>query len=180
MANGSVKMNGADVRGTMLVVDDDAFMRQFPGLVTESQLPGVKAETAHCPVVAIRKLREGLAANIDFVLSDIQMPNHTGIDLARILRGEIDHPEMSPETVDRLRNVPIVLTSADDAYLCPDSPEGLVIADLHRRGVIHGFMAKPFSVAHLVEVLKDAMGGSLKSASAVLTHAKMTEEPATA
>jgi DNA-binding NtrC family response regulator len=79
---------------SVLVVDDDAAMREMLSSLLEEA--GIGARAAESADVALEALREN---DFDAVLSDIRMPDKTGIDLLGELR------EVRPET-------PVILMTA--------------------------------------------------------------------
>jgi CheY-like chemotaxis protein len=88
-------------RERVLVVDDDADSREILKLVLGDA--GFMVETARDAREALERLR---AAQPDLILSDLQMPGMSGLDLIRTLRG---------------RGIPVpvvLLTGADTRDLC--------------------------------------------------------------
>lgn len=74
-------------KGVVLVVDDDPYVLTAAAMLLNGK--GYTAVACQDPREAIKKLRDG---NIDIVLSDIKMPNITGIELLKKIH-EVD-PEM--------------------------------------------------------------------------------------
>jgi EAL domain-containing protein (putative c-di-GMP-specific phosphodiesterase class I) len=75
-------------RGTILVVDDDDFLRAVvSGTLREA---GFFVEEANTVEVALRTLGSG---NVEAVICDILMPGLTGLDMLRMIRGrDLDVP----------------------------------------------------------------------------------------
>ncbi|WP_068476967.1 response regulator [Pseudoclavibacter helvolus] len=75
----------------VLVVDDEALTAQAHASYVD-RLPGFRgvgvAGTASAAILAVRAAASGDAERIDVVLLDINMPDATGIDVARRLRAE--------------------------------------------------------------------------------------------
>ncbi|WP_424467348.1 response regulator [Pseudoclavibacter helvolus] len=75
----------------VLVVDDEALTAQAHASYVD-RLPGFRAvgvvSTASAAILAVRAAATGDAERIDVVLLDINMPDATGIDVARRLRTE--------------------------------------------------------------------------------------------
>jgi two-component system response regulator PilR (NtrC family) len=79
-------MTGMNDNGRILVVDDEASMRELLTIMLRRE--GYQVEEAGDGGVALKKLQE---QGFDLVISDIQMPRVTGIDLLRRIREqEID------------------------------------------------------------------------------------------
>lgn len=81
-------------KGIVLVVDDDPYVLTAAAMLLNSK--GYSAVACQDPREAVKKLREG---NVDIVLSDIKMPNITGIELLKKIH------EVSPE-------MPVILMTA--------------------------------------------------------------------
>ena len=114
---------------TILVVDDESSMRDF----LEASLSGrFTVHTASEPRAALNILREN---RIDLVLSDVQMPGRSGLELLADIR---DHLEYQP--------VVIMMTAFGTI-------EGAVEATRH--GALD-YLTKPFGLDQLDHVLKRA------------------------
>ncbi len=83
-----------DSKGNVLVVDDDPYVLTAASMLLNDK--GYSAVACQDPREAVRKLRDG---NIDIVLSDIKMPNITGIELLKKIH------EVNPE-------MPVILMTA--------------------------------------------------------------------
>ncbi len=106
---------------TILVVDDSATVRKFVSVSLSMQ--GFRVVTAEDGMDALEKLpRE----HVDLIITDLNMPNMDGMELARTLRGNPVYHE-----------VPIIiLTSLQDKALKSES-ESLGI---------NSYLNKPFSL----------------------------------
>lgn len=84
-----------------LVVDDYRTMRRV--LVAHLGEMGYDdVEEAEDGVIALKKLREG---DFDFVISDWNMPNMSGVELLQAVRGD-----------GRLKDLPFILVSAESQW----------------------------------------------------------------
>jgi two-component system chemotaxis response regulator CheY len=113
-----------------LVVDDFSTMRRIVRNLLK-ELGFTNVEEAEDGVDALNKLRGG---NFDFVVSDWNMPNMTGIDLLREIRAD-----------DRLKRLPVLMVTAEA------KKENIIAA---AQAGASGYVVKPFTAATLDEKLK--------------------------
>ncbi len=112
-----------------LVVDDFSTMRRIVRNLLK-ELGFTNVEEAEDGVDALEKLR---AASFDFVISDWNMPNMTGIDLLRQVRGDAS-----------LRHLPLLMITAEA------KKENIIEA---AQAGASGYIVKPFTAATLDEKL---------------------------
>ena len=114
----------------ILVVDDFATMRRIiRNLLKELGFNNV--DEAEDGVNALAKLR---ADRFDFVVSDWNMPNMTGIDLLRNIRSDA-----------QLKDLPVLMVTAEA------KKENIIAA---AQAGASGYVVKPFTAATLDEKLK--------------------------
>ena len=112
-----------------LVVDDFSTMRRIVrNLLKELGFSNV--DEAEDGVVALSKLR---STNFDFVVSDWNMPNMTGLDLLKEIRGDAN-----------LKHLPVLMVTAEA------KKENIVFA---AQAGASGYIVKPFTAATLEEKL---------------------------
>jgi two-component system, chemotaxis family, chemotaxis protein CheY len=113
-----------------LVVDDFATMRRIiRNLLKELGFSNV--DEAEDGVNALQKLR---SEHFDFVVSDWNMPNMTGIDLLRNIRAD-----------EQLKGLPVLMVTAEA------KKENIIAA---AQAGASGYVVKPFTAATLDEKLK--------------------------
>lgn len=113
-----------------LVVDDFATMRRIiRNLLKELGFSNV--DEAEDGVNALLKLR---SERFDFVVSDWNMPNMTGIDLLRNIRAD-----------EQLKSLPVLMVTAEA------KKENIIAA---AQAGASGYVVKPFTAATLDEKLK--------------------------
>ena len=113
-----------------LIVDDFATMRRIiRNLLKELGFSNV--EEADDGVNALQKLRSD---RFDFVVSDWNMPNMSGIDLLRNIRAD-----------DQLKGLPVLMVTAEA------KKENIIAA---AQAGANGYVVKPFTAAILDEKLK--------------------------
>jgi two-component system chemotaxis response regulator CheY len=113
-----------------LVVDDFATMRRIiRNLLKELGFNNV--DEAEDGVNALQKLRND---RFDFVVSDWNMPNMTGIDLLRNIRAD-----------EQLKGLPVLMVTAEA------KKENIIAA---AQAGASGYVVKPFTAATLDEKLK--------------------------
>ena len=118
-----------DSKLKFLVVDDFSTMRRIVrNLLKELGFPNV--DEAEDGASALAKLKRD---PFDFVVSDWNMPNMSGIDLLRAIRGDA-----------RLKHLPVLLVTAEARK------ENIIEAA--QEGA-NGFVVKPFTAATLEEKL---------------------------
>ena len=119
----------ADSNLKFLVVDDFSTMRRIVrNLLKELGFGNVdEAEDGNS---ALAKLRNG---NFDFVVSDWNMPNMTGIELLKSIRGD-----------DALKHLPVLMVTAEA------KKENIIEA---AQAGANGYVVKPFTAATLSEKL---------------------------
>jgi two-component system chemotaxis response regulator CheY len=114
-----------------LVVDDFATMRRIVRNLLK-ELGFANVEEAEDGVVALQKLRS--SAKFDFVVTDWNMPNMTGIELLRQIRADAS-----------LRHLPVLMVTAEARK------ENIIEA---AQAGANGYVVKPFTAATLDEKLK--------------------------
>lgn len=119
----------ADTNMKFLVVDDFSTMRRIVrNLLKELGFPNI--DEAEDGVVALSKLR---STHFDFVVSDWNMPNMTGLDLLKEIRGDAN-----------LKHLPVLMITAEA------KKENIVFA---AQAGASGYIVKPFTAATLEEKL---------------------------
>ncbi|HEU0189319.1 MAG TPA: chemotaxis response regulator CheY [Gallionella sp.] len=113
-----------------LVVDDFSTMRRIVRNLLK-ELGFLNVQEAEDGVDALVKLR---ANEFDFVVSDWNMPNMTGIDLLREIRADA-----------RLMHLPVLMVTAEA------KKENIIEA---AKAGANGYVVKPFTAATLDEKLK--------------------------
>lgn len=119
----------ADKNMKFLVVDDFSTMRRIVrNLLKELEFTNV--DEAEDGVVALSKLRNG---TFDFVVSDWNMPNMTGIELLKAIRADAT-----------LKHLPVLMVTAEA------KKENIIEA---AQAGASGYVVKPFTSAVLEEKL---------------------------
>lgn len=119
----------ADTNLKFLVVDDFSTMRRIVrNLLKELGFQNV--DEAEDGVAALSKLRN---TSFDFVVSDWNMPNMTGIDLLKEIRADAN-----------LKHLPVLMVTAEA------KKENIVSA---AQAGANGYIVKPFTAATLEEKL---------------------------
>jgi len=119
------------IEGTrFLVVDDFSTMRRIVRNLLK-ELGFANVQEAEDGVDALAKLR---AAEFDFVVTDWNMPNMTGIELLRAIRADA-----------KLKHLPILMVTAEA------KKENIIEA---AQAGASGYVVKPFTAATLDEKLK--------------------------
>lgn len=113
-----------------LVVDDFSTMRRIVRNLLK-ELGFVNVQEAEDGVQALAKLR---ADTFDFVVSDWNMPNMTGIELLRAIRADA-----------KLKHLPVLMVTAEAKR------ENIIEA---AQAGASGYVVKPFTAATLDEKLK--------------------------
>jgi two-component system chemotaxis response regulator CheY len=112
-----------------LVVDDFSTMRRIVrNLLKELGFNNV--DEAEDGVVALTKLKHG---DFEFVVSDWNMPNMTGIELLQAIRAD-----------DKLKNLPVLMVTAEA------KKENIIAA---AQAGANGYVVKPFTAVTLEEKL---------------------------
>ena len=112
-----------------LVVDDFSTMRRIVRNLLK-ELGFTNVDEAEDGVAAMQKLRAG---SFDFIVSDWNMPNMTGIELLRAVRGD-----------PALKHLPVLMVTAEARK------ENIVEA---AQAGASGYIVKPFTAATLDEKL---------------------------
>jgi two-component system chemotaxis response regulator CheY len=112
-----------------LVVDDFSTMRRI-GRNLLKELGFTNVDEAEDGVVALQKLKSG---TFDFIVSDWNMPNMTGIELLRAVRADA-----------ALKHLPVLMVTAEA------KKENIVEA---AQAGASGYVVKPFTAATLDEKL---------------------------
>ncbi|MEO1765868.1 chemotaxis response regulator CheY [Thiobacter aerophilum] len=119
----------ADPNMKFLVVDDFSTMRRIVRNLLK-ELGFANVEEAEDGVVALQKLRNG---KFDFVVSDWNMPNMTGLDLLKAIRSD-----------PALKHIPVLMVTAEA------KKENIIAA---AQAGASGYVVKPFTAATLEEKL---------------------------
>lgn len=119
----------ADKNMKFLIVDDFSTMRRIIRNLLK-ELEFTNADEAEDGVTALNKLRGG---NFDFVVSDWNMPNMTGIELLRAIRAD-----------DTLKHLPVLMVTAEA------KKENIIAA---AQAGASGYVVKPFTAVVLEEKL---------------------------
>ncbi len=119
----------ADKNLKFLIVDDFSTMRRIVRNLLK-ELGYTNAEEAEDGVVALQKLKGG---GFQFVVSDWNMPNMTGIDLLRAIRADAE-----------LKHLPVLMVTAEA------KKENIIAA---AQAGASGYVVKPFTAATLEEKL---------------------------
>jgi two-component system chemotaxis response regulator CheY len=112
-----------------LVVDDFSTMRRIVRNLLK-ELGYINVDEAEDGVAALAKLRAG---SFDFVVSDWNMPNMTGIELLQAIRGDAS-----------LKHLPVLMVTAEA------KKENIIAA---AQAGASGYVVKPFTSATLEEKL---------------------------
>ena len=119
-----------DANMKFLVVDDFSTMRRIVRNLLK-ELGFTNVQEAEDGVDALNKLR---GESFDFVVSDWNMPNMTGIDLLRAIRADA-----------RLKHLPVLMVTAEAKR------ENIIEA---AQAGASGYVVKPFTAGTLDEKLK--------------------------
>jgi two-component system chemotaxis response regulator CheY len=119
----------ADQNLKFLVVDDFSTMRRIVRNLLK-ELGFANVDEAEDGVAALSKLR---STNFDFVVSDWNMPNMTGLDLLKEIRGDAN-----------LKHLPVLMVTAEA------KKENIISA---AQAGASGYIVKPFTAATLEEKL---------------------------
>ena len=128
----------ADANLKFLVVDDFSTMRRIVrNLLKELGFSNV--DEAEDGIVALAKLR---SSNFDFVVSDWNMPNMTGLDLLKEIRSD-----------SNLKHLPVLMVTAEA------KKENIISA---AQAGASGYVVKPFTAATLEEKLNKIFQATAK------------------
>lgn len=119
---------------TVLVVEDEAAVRNTISRALKRF--GYRVVVAANGAEALRRAEE-TPDGIDLVLTDMQLPDGTGLEVARGLEASISDPR-----------VLFMSGYSDDAF-----------TDQLREGSVSDFLAKPFSVDELLNAVRDGLQG---------------------
>ena len=125
-----------------LVVDDFSTMRRIVRNLLK-ELGFTNVDEAEDGVVAMQKLRGG---GFDFVISDCNMPNMTGIELLRNVRAD-----------PALKNLPLLMITAEA------KKENIIEA---AQAGANGYIVKPFTAVTLDEKLSKIFQNMQKAGAA--------------
>ena len=117
----------ADKNLKFLIVDDFSTMRRIVRNLLK-ELGFTNADEAEDGVVALQKLKSG---SFQFVVSDWNMPNMTGIELLRAIRAD-----------GELKHLPVLMVTAEA------KKENIIEA---AQAGASGYVVKPFTAATLEE-----------------------------
>jgi two-component system response regulator PilR (NtrC family) len=117
--------------GKILIVDDDADMREFLEIMLEKEGHEVSCVTGGTDAIALCRKK-----TFDLVLTDLKMPRINGIDVLKTIK------EISPET-------PIILITA--------YASGETALEAMREGA-YDYIEKNFDIEELKQTVHDALG----------------------
>ena len=116
-------------KAEILVVDDDVTLCEL--LVDTLEAIGYRATAAKDGIEALQKLKE---SKYDLMISDIKMPGIDGIALLKKVRR--NYPDL-----------PVLFIT------------GVASPEIIGRASPDGFLAKPFRISHIEELIEDALSG---------------------
>ncbi len=119
-----------DLKMKFLVVDDFSTMRRIVRSLLK-ELGFVNIDEAEDGAIALHKLKNDA---FDFVVSDLNMPNMSGIELLKAIRGDA-----------ALKHLPVLMVTAEA------KKENIMEA---AQAGASGYVVKPFTVGTLDEKLK--------------------------
>ncbi|MDD5241189.1 MAG: chemotaxis response regulator CheY [Sulfuricella sp.] len=119
----------ADKNMKFLIVDDFSTMRRIIRNLLK-ELEFTNCDEAEDGVAGLNKLRSG---NFDFVVSDWNMPNMTGIEMLQAIRAD-----------PALKHLPVLMVTAEA------KKENIIAA---AQAGANGYVVKPFTAAVLEEKL---------------------------
>lgn len=133
MNQGERGPTSADVRGSVLVVDDD----QTLGKVIERLLRGAGHEVVlvHDGTIAEATLK---GRSFDVVLSDIELPGMSGVDLLRVVRGyDLDVPVILMTGAPKLETALQAISLGALEYLPKPTPNEALLQSVERAARLH-------------------------------------------
>ena len=116
-------------KATILVVEDNATMRDL--LVDTLDAIGYRPTGASDGSEALQKLKE---EKFDLIITDIMMPGIDGIALLKKVRKDYPH-------------LPVLFIT------------GVATPEVVERASPDGFLAKPFRISHIEELIEDTLKG---------------------
>lgn len=128
----------ADTNLKFLVVDDFSTMRRIVRNLLK-ELGFANVDEAEDGIAALAKLR---SSSFDFVVSDWNMPNMTGLDLLKEIRSDAN-----------LKHLPVLMVTAEA------KKENIVSA---AQAGASGYVVKPFTAATLEEKLNKIFQATAK------------------
>lgn len=128
----------ADTNLKFLVVDDFSTMRRIVRNLLK-ELGFANVDEAEDGIAALAKLR---SSSFDFVVSDWNMPNMTGLDLLKEIRSDAN-----------LKHLPVLMVTAEA------KKENIVSA---AQAGASGYVVKPFTAATLEEKLNKIFQANAK------------------
>ena len=123
------------LNGSVLIVDDDPAFREILTLALEEI--GLKVRGVSTGVEAMDQMR---GTSFSLVITDLQMPQLDGISLLKELKNA------------HIALPPVILITANSHWLPETEPEGVVAT-----------FAKPFSAAHFLTSVREAIKNSKRS-----------------
>lgn len=141
-------------RDTVLCVDDNEMIRNMLGRVARMVARGLNVELAEGYDDAISKVSGKFRGRIAVVITDTEMPpGKNGMELAKALKGE----DASPEVLEDMQTVPIVINSGNYDYSSPFNDKGAAMKALLDSGTANVFLEKPFMPDDLREAVMTAV-----------------------
>jgi len=122
------------LRKKILIIEDDNFTRFMMNRIINTLELDLEIDVAEDGLSGCEQL-EAAPGCYALVLMDIHMPNLSGIEATKRIRGNLEI---------KLRNIPIVAVTADSEYHDPLAVEACSMS---------GFMAKPISPGQLIALI---------------------------
>lgn len=137
--------NGTD---RVLIVDDEQINRVMVGELIKVKRPGqFEIYSAIDADHAIKQLLETRGMGHRLIVTDNTMPGMKGSELAKFLRGQtINGITLAPDVVENLREVPIVMFTAD-IYIDE-------ILELVGNGILQEIFRKPVGIDSIEKMLR--------------------------
>lgn len=135
-------------KDTILCVEDCRLIRETLGELLPYLIPGFEIEFAVDGDDAIEKLSVDLADRVALVLADVEMPNKTGLELAKYLKAN--------ETLAKKTPVLIMSGSSKD-YTMPGTEQYETYEKLKMDGIVDGLVEKPIDTELFQRVILRAV-----------------------
>ncbi|NIA02211.1 MAG: response regulator [Nitrospirae bacterium] len=149
------ELHKGEERSKILYVDDSRSIREMARIFMSHCIPGYEVVTARGGFDALDQISTGLGEEVVVIISDVNMPEMDGIQLACALKSKDGQRAYDGTS---LNNVPFIVCSGNSGnYQIPGTIDYRLMQTLKERGFVDAVMGKPFEVPTVRKTVRRAI-----------------------
>ncbi len=149
------ELHKGEERSKILYVDDERSIREMARIFMSHCIPGYEVVTARGGFDALDQISTGLGEEVGVIISDVNMLEMDGIQLACALKSNDGQRAYEGTS---LNNVPFIVCSGNSGnYQMPGTMDYRLMQTLRERGFVDAVMGKPFDVETVKRTVRKAI-----------------------